>query len=79
MRIYRMRISYGRVQGSRYNACTRKYGIICPGGKKKKAGLWIQIQRFCGSGSILEIRIPDLTIEGKLSVNMYRVKCTGKM
>jgi hypothetical protein len=31
-----MRIPYGRVQGSGYNACTGKYCIICPGGKKKK-------------------------------------------
>jgi hypothetical protein len=30
-----MRISYGWVQGSRYNACTGKYCIICPGGRKK--------------------------------------------
>jgi hypothetical protein len=31
-----MRIPYGRVQGSGYNACTGKYCIICPGGTKKK-------------------------------------------
>jgi hypothetical protein len=31
-----MRIPYGRVQGSGYNACTGKYCIICPGGKKNK-------------------------------------------
>jgi hypothetical protein len=30
-----MCISYGQVQGSGYNACTGKYCIICPGGKKK--------------------------------------------
>jgi hypothetical protein len=30
-----VRISYGRVQGSGYNACTGKYSIICPGGTKK--------------------------------------------
>jgi hypothetical protein len=30
-----MRIPYGRVQGSGYNACTGKYCIICPGGTKK--------------------------------------------
>jgi hypothetical protein len=30
-----MGISYGRVQGSGYNACTGKHCIICPGGKKK--------------------------------------------
>jgi hypothetical protein len=32
----RIRIPYGRVQGSGYNACTGKYCIICPGGTKKK-------------------------------------------
>jgi hypothetical protein len=31
-----MRIPYGRVQGSGYNACTGKYCIICPGAQKKK-------------------------------------------
>jgi hypothetical protein len=31
-----MRISYGWVQGSGYNACSGKYCIICPGGKKRK-------------------------------------------
>jgi hypothetical protein len=31
-----MRIPYGRVQGSGYNACTGKYCIICPGGTKKR-------------------------------------------
>jgi hypothetical protein len=31
-----MRIPYGRVQDSGYNACTGKYCIICPGGTKKK-------------------------------------------
>jgi hypothetical protein len=31
-----MRIPYGRVQGSGYNACTGKDCGICPGGKKKK-------------------------------------------
>jgi hypothetical protein len=30
-----MRIPYGRVQGSGYNACTGKYCIICPGGTKE--------------------------------------------
>jgi hypothetical protein len=34
-----MRIPYGRVQGSGYNACTGKYCIICPGGKKKNLKL----------------------------------------
>jgi recombinational DNA repair protein (RecF pathway) len=27
------------VQGSRYNACTGKYCIICPGAQKKKKNL----------------------------------------
>jgi hypothetical protein len=31
-----MRIPYGWVQGSGYNACTRKYCIICPEGKINK-------------------------------------------
>jgi hypothetical protein len=30
-----MCISYGRVQGSGYKACTGKYCIICPGAEKK--------------------------------------------
>jgi hypothetical protein len=35
-----MRISYGWVQGSGYNACTGKYCIICPGGKKKNKNIF---------------------------------------
>jgi hypothetical protein len=31
-----MRIPYGQVQGSGYNACTGKYCIICPGAQKNK-------------------------------------------
>jgi hypothetical protein len=46
-------ISYGRVQGSGYNACTGKYCIICPGGTKKKKNT----RYFFETGSAMSLKI----------------------
>jgi hypothetical protein len=61
-----MRISYGRVQGSGYNACTGKYCIICPGAQKKNA-----LSRESGAQEVLF----DEKIEGRKSRDTVLLNC----